>query len=94
MKAEMKHEVEPESVASAATEEPYVPRIYLEVSKEQLDILEVGKDVTIKVSGKVKGLSADQKDKSDDKYEIQLALKEVKISPEDNEFAKLLDDDE
>ena len=91
---DMTHEVEAESIASATTPEPYIPRIYLEVSKEQLDILEVGKDVTIKVSGKVKGLSADQKDKSDDKYEIQLELKEVKISPEDNEIAKLLDEDE
>lgn len=91
---DMIHEVEAESVASVSTPEPYIPRIYLEVSKEQLDILEVGKDVTITVSGKVKGLSADQRDKSDDKYEIQLELKEVKIKPEDNEITKLLDDDE
>lgn len=91
---DMIHEVEAESVASVSTPEPYIPRIYLEVSKEQLDILEVGKDVTITVSGKVKGLGADQRDKSDDKYEIQLELKEVKIKPEDNEITKLLDDDE
>jgi len=91
---DLKHEVEPESIASAETPEPYVPRIYLEVSKEQLDVLEVGKDVKIKLHGKVKALSADQREKSDDKYEIQLELKEVMISPEDNDIAKLLDDDE
>ncbi len=92
--AEVTHEVEAESIASAETPEPYMPRIYLEVSKEQLDMLEVGKNVTLKVSGKVKALSADLRDKSNDKYEIQLELKEVKISPEDNDIAKLLDDDE
>jgi len=91
---EMTHEVEAESVASASTPEPYVPRIYLEVSKEQLDMLEVGKEVKIKVLGKVKALSADQREKSDDKYEVQLELKEVKIDSAENEFEKLLDEDE
>ncbi len=88
------HEVETESIASTSTPEPYVPRIYLEVSKEQLDMLEVGKNVAMKISGTVKGLSADQRDKDDDKYEIQLAIKTVKINPEDCEMGKLLDDDE
>ncbi len=92
--SDMKHEVEPESVASATTPEPYIPRIYLEVSKEQLDMLEVGKDVKMKISGKVKALSADQREKSDDKYEIQLELKEVSFSPEENDFEKLLDEGE
>ena len=92
--AEVTHEVEPESIASADTPEPYVPRIYLEISKEQLELLEVGKTVTIKILGKVKGLSADQGYKNDDKYEIQLELKEVKIDSADNEIAALLDEDE
>lgn len=92
--AEVTHEVEPESIASAETPEPYVPRIYLEISKEQLELLEVGKNVTIKILGKVKGLSADQRYKSDDKYEIQLEPKEVKIDSADNEIAALLDEDE
>lgn len=92
--AEISHEVEAESIASVSTPEPYVPRIYLEVSKEQLDMLEVGKNVTMKILGTVKALSSDQREKDDDKYEIQLALKEVKIDAEDNDMAKLLDDDE
>jgi len=91
---EMKHEVEAESIASSDTPEPYVPRIYLEVSKEQLDVLEVGKEVKMKILGKVKALSADQRDKSDDKYEIQLELKEVSIDSAENKIAELLDDDE
>lgn len=92
--SEVVHEVEPESIASAKTPEPYVPRIYLEVSKEQLDMLEVGKNVEMKIAGTVKALSSDQREKSDDKYELQLAIKTVKIDPEDTEIGKLLDDDE
>lgn len=92
--AEVTHEVEAESIASAETPEPYIPRIYLEVSKEQLDMLEIGKSVTMKILGRVKALSADQRDKHDDKYEIQLELKEVKIDSADNKIAALLDDDE
>ena len=91
---EVKHEVEPESIASADTPEPYVPRIYLEVSKEQLDMLEVGKEVKMKILGKVKALSSDQRDKSDDKYEIQMELKEVAIDAAENKMAELLDEDE
>ena len=91
---EVKHKVEPEKILNSETPEPYVPRIYLGVSKEQLDMLEIGKEVTMKIFGKVKALSSDQREKGEDKYEIQIELKEVKIDSADNKIAALLDDDE
>lgn len=89
---ELVHEVEVESAAEVA--EQYVPSIYIEVSKEQLEILEVGANVKIQLLGKVKSLSADEKDKGNDRYNISLELKSVKIDPEDTEIGKLLDADE
>lgn len=90
--SEVTHEVETESIAVEAPQ--YTPSVYLEVSKEQLDMLEVGKNVTITLLGKVKGLSADERDKGSDRYNIDLELKSVKINSEDTEIGKLLDDDE
>lgn len=91
--AELTHEVEKEGVADAVKQ--YTPSVYLEVSKEQLDLLEVGKNVQIKLLGKVKGLRADEEMKQDDnRYSIDLELKSVKINSEDTEIGKLLDEDE
>lgn len=91
--AELTHEVEKEGVAETAPQ--YTPSVYLEVSKEQLEILEIGANVEIKLLGKVKSLRADEEMRQDDnRYSIDLELKSVKINSEDNEFGKLLDDDE
>lgn len=90
--SELVHEIGVESAAEAVPQ--YVPSVYLEVSKEQLEILEVGANVQITLLGKVKGLSADEKDKGNDRYNIDLELKSVKINSEDTEIGKLLDEDE
>lgn len=89
---EVTHEVEPESASTALDQ--YTPSVYLEISKEQLDMLEVGKNVNINLLGKVKSLSANEADKANNRYEISLELKTVKIDPEDNEFGELAKDDD
>lgn len=87
---EITHEVKPESIAEDSVQ--YVPSVYIEVSKEQLDLLEVGKDVTIKLIGKVKRLEASEHDKANNRYEISMELQEVSIDPKENEFSELADD--
>ena len=91
--AEVTHEVEPES-ATPVENVQYTPSVYLEVSKEQLDMLEVGNEVTMMLRGKVKGLNANEADRANNRYEIQLELKEVKIDPKENEFSRLMEDDD
>ena len=86
------HEIKPEGIAEKVDQ--YVPSVYLEISKEQLDMLEVGNDVVLKLSGKVKGLDSREGDTDNNRYEIRLELQEVKIDPKENEFSKLLDEDE
>ena len=90
--AELTHEVQPEAAAEEVPQ--YVPTVYLEVSKEQLDMLEVGNSVCIKLHGKVKGLQANEADKAKNRYEISLELQEVKIDPKENEFTRMVEDDE
>lgn len=89
--AELIHEIQPESSQEKAVQ--YRPSVYLDVSKEQLDVLEVGKNVTIQLMGKVTQLRASDSDSEDNRYEISLDLKEVVIDPEDNAFADLAEDD-
>lgn len=88
--AELKHEVKPENISEEVG--PYVPSLHIEVSKEQLEILEVGKDVIIQLKGKVKSLSAADYAESTNRYNIQLDLQEVTIDPKENEFSELADD--
>lgn len=90
--AEVKHEVKPEGVAEVAPQ--YMPSVYLEISKEQLDMLEVGKNIVMTLKGKVTGLQSNQEDENDGRHEIRLELQEVSIDPKDNEFSDLLDEDE
>lgn len=86
------HEVGKESAAVEAPQ--YTPSVYIEVSKEQLDMLEIGKTVEIKLLGRIKALSADERDGANDRYNIDLELNSVKIEDQDNDMNKLLDDDE
>lgn len=88
--AEIKHDVVPEQITEVAPQ--FVPSVHLEVSKEQLEILEVGKDVVIKIAGKVTSLSAGEFAESDNNYSISLELQTVTINPKDNEFGELADD--
>lgn len=90
--AEVKHEVEPENIAEEVPQ--YTPSVYLEVSKEQLDLLEVGKNISMKIQGKVKSLEANEQDKANNRYSINLELKAVSIFDDDNEFSKLAEDDD
>ena len=90
--AELAHEVEPESITQPVPQ--FVPSVYLEVSKEQLDVLEVGKNVQIKLLGKVSGLRADEKAAENDRYSIDLELKKVSIIDDDNEFSKMSEEDD
>lgn len=86
------HEVEPESIAPEVPR--FVPSVYLEVSKEQLDVLDVGKNVNIKLLGRVTGLRADENASENNRYSIDLELKKVSIIDDDNEFSKMAEDDE
>lgn len=87
---EMTHEIKPEGIADEVPQ--FVPSVHIEVSKEQLDILEVGKDVVITLKGKVKSLSAGEFAESDNNYSISMELSAVSINPKDNEFGELADD--
>jgi predicted nucleic acid-binding protein len=87
--ADIEHEVEPEGVANEIPQ--FVPSVYLEVSKEQLEVLDVGKNVAIKLLGKVKALRADEGES--DRYSIDLELKKVSIVDDDNEFTKMAEDE-
>ena len=90
--AEVKHEVKPEGITEEVPQ--FIPTVYLEVSKEQLEMLEVGNDVVMTLKGKVKGLQARDEGELGGRHEIQLELQEVVIDPKDNDFSKLLDEDE
>jgi len=92
----MKHEIKPESISEQATPVPYMPRVHLEISKEQLEVMEVGEDVTITLKGKVHSVSSNEMDEGSDKgrYEICLKMQEVIIDPKENEFEALLDEDD
>ena len=89
--SDVTHEVGPDSAAPVA--EQYTPSVYIEVSKEQLELLEVGNTVTMKLTGKVKGLSADEMHKGSDRYEIRMEMQTVKIDPKENAFTELAEDD-
>ena len=89
--AEVAHEVEPEGIAGTVPQ--FVPSVYLEVSKEQLELLDVGKNVQIKLLGKVKGLRADEASDDSNRYSIDLELKKVSIIDDDNEFSKMAEDE-
>ena len=89
--AELAHEVEPEGIAETVPQ--FVPSVYLEVSKEQLELLDVGKNVQIKLLGKVKGLRADEASDDSNRYSIDLELKKVSIVDDDNEFSKMAEED-
>ncbi len=90
--AKMTHEVEPEGVAEAVSQ--FVPSVYLEVSKEQQEVLEIGAQVKIVLQGKVKSLSMNEQDKGTDRHEVTLELKKVTIDSEDNEFTKMAAEDD
>lgn len=102
----MKHEVEPEGIAEAV--EQYIPTLYIEISKEQAETLEVGDDTEMTLKGKVKGIEMNERDQEEGRYNLSLELKEVEIMDEgemgenakpeiteDNKaIADLLDEDE
>jgi hypothetical protein len=90
--SELTHEVEPESIAEDVPQ--FIPSVYLEISKEQLDLLEVGKNVKIGLLGRVKGLRADEGDNDNNRYSIDLELKKVSIVDDDNEFSKMAEEDD
>jgi len=92
MKDKLTHEVEPEGIAESVDQ--YVPSVYLEISKEQLEVLDIGKDVKITLQGKVKSLSSNERDKGTQRYEITLELKQVEINANDNEFSKMAEEDD
>lgn len=85
---ELKHEIKEEGISDKVLQ--YIPSVHLEVSKEQLEILEIGNTVTIKLMGKVKSLRAN--DDEGNQYEISLELQEVSIDPKENVFSKLAGD--
>ena len=91
MTKKLTHEVEPEGISETASQ--FMPSVYLEISKEQQKVLEIGKQVTITLRGKVKSLSANEQDKGTDRHEVTLELKKVEINDDDNEFSKLAEDD-
>jgi hypothetical protein len=90
--APMKHEIKPEGISEA--KEQYMPSVYLDISEDQADMLEVGEDVVITLKGKVTRLSIDTRGAEKGRYEISMEMQEVIIDPKENEFTKLLDEDE
>ena len=88
---EISHEIEPEGIAPEVPR--FVPSVYLEVSKDQLDVLDVGKNVNIRLLGRVTGLRADENASENNRYSIDLELKKVSIVDDDNEFSKMAEED-
>lgn len=79
--------------------EEYKPRLYLDLDKDNLDLVEdlkVGKKVTLKVTGTVVGLEyserTDEKGKKRERGSIQ--LEDYKVAGAgDNAFSELAEDD-
>lgn len=89
--AAIKHEIKPEGIAEEVAQ--YVPTVYLEVSKEQLEMLEVSEDVAMTIKGKVVGMNQRDYGEDEGRYEVQIELQEITIDEEDNEFAELSEDE-
>lgn len=92
--AELTHKIEPEEPEPIPETMPaYVPRVYLEVSPKQLKAVQVGKNVQIKLTGKVVGLEANEHEEGRSHHSISLELREVTIIDDDNEFSKMAEED-
>lgn len=91
---EMTHEVKPEQIAEEAPQ--WRPTVTLEISKDQMEMLEVGNVVRFNILGKVKGVRECEmgKDSEAPKYDINLELQEVSIKPEENEFTRMAEDED
>ena len=83
------HEEMPEGIA---VPDQYQRTIYLPVSKEIVDSLDVDEKVKVVLHGRIAGLEA-REGAEYSNYEIQLELRSL-ATEEKNEFTELLDDDE
>lgn len=92
-KGELSHTIEPAGNTAVDSPATWMPRVYLDVSKDQLNVLEVGNEVVIELRGIVRGLQQQQNGNDGNSYEVSLELKEVSIDPKENEFTRLAEDD-
>lgn len=91
---EMTHEVKPEGIAEETPQ--WRPTVTLEISKDQMEMLEVGNVVRFNILGKVKGVRECEmgQDNEVPKYDINLELQEVSVKPEENEFTRMAEDED
>jgi hypothetical protein len=59
----------------------YVPNIYLPASREMVNSLEVGKTISITITGEVKGLEARESESGGSKNEIRIEPRSIKMDP-------------
>lgn len=67
-------------------------RVHLPVSKEILEALEVGTEVSIVLTGKVEGLEMRMHEERKEKNEVTLMVDKISTD-ESNEFAEMAEDD-
>ena len=78
---------------AVAVGEGYRPTVYLEVSKEIVEALEIGDMTKIIIEGKVTVLESRSTEKNEGRNEIQLELHKISVDA-GNEFEDLLEDGE
>lgn len=89
----LKHKVKAEKMEAGIEMAPYMPSVNFAISKEQLQALEVGKKVTVQITGKVKRLSTDENSRGNDNYDLSMELAEIIIDSGANEFTDLAEED-
>ena len=90
--AEMGAEAE-EKVSAMPAPDNYQRMLYLPVSKEIIDSLDIDAKISVMLVGKVTGLEA-REGEDYSSHEVKLELKSIETSPiEGNEFSALVDDE-
>jgi hypothetical protein len=90
---EATHEIQPDTIEpDSVPSNDYKHSVYLPISKEIMEELQVDDIIHIKFQGKVRELSSGYNDSDD--YSLSVSVSRVTVATE-NEFEKLsLDDDE
>jgi hypothetical protein len=88
---ETTHEIEPETITpEVAVSNDYQHQVYLPISKEIVDQLQVDDVIHVSFQGKVRELSSGFGDSDD--YSLSIGVKRVTVETE-NEFEKLSRDE-
>lgn len=93
LKSEKSPAVEVDVAYDSLEHDPWLRQVRILASKEQVDALTVGDNIEVKLVGKVSRLESSQTEKGSARNEFELELISVE-TPETNEFAALVEDDD